>query len=108
MSSPQREPVCVWVDDKVRVEAAEDVVAEGGAGNVRRGGEGTEGGTEEDDETAGTTGAENVIRAAERPRAEEDGMIIGITEAEVDTLEGDEYEGLTFHLLTICVYFKDG
>ena len=101
MSSPQREPVCVWVDDEVQVEAAEDEGAEGGAGK--------------DDETTGRTGAvegaDNVVGAAERPGAErsaEDVAIVGITEAEVDPLEGEEYEGLTFHLLTICVGFKDG
>ena len=101
MSSPQREPVCVWVDDEVQVEAAEDEGAEGGAGK--------------DDETTGRTGAvegaDNVIGAAERPGAEgsaKDVATVGITEAEVDALEGDEYDGLTFHLLTICVGFKDG
>ena len=114
MSSPQREPVRVWVDDEVQVEAAEDEGAEGGAGK--------------DDETTGRTGAvegaDNVVGAAERPgaenvvrtvegagaegSAEEDVTTVGITEAEVDPLEGEEYEGLTFHLLTICVGFKDG
>ena len=106
MSSPQREPVCVWVDDEVQVEAAEDEGAET---------TGRTGAVEGADNVVGAAerpGAENVVRTVEGPgaegSAEEDVTTVGITEAEVDPLEGEEYEGLTFHLLTICVGFKDG